>query len=63
MSAGQVFWKHWENEKLLIMSNFSFSHIAFYLFGELSVIFKKFEIIVCNSFSLEETKICRLGKG
>ena len=25
MSAAQVFWKHWEEEKLLITSNFSFS--------------------------------------
>ena len=32
-----------EKEKLLVMSNFSFSHSVFYLFGVLSAIFK------CNS--------------
>ena len=52
-----------EKKKLLVMSNFSFSHIVFYPFGELSVIFINFENVVCNSFSLEESKICRLGKG
>ena len=44
-------------------SNFSFFHSVFYLFGELSTIFIKFEIVIWNSFSLEESKICRLGKG
>ena len=29
----QAFWKHWEKEKLLVTSNFSFSHSVFYLFG------------------------------
>ena len=29
----------WEKEKLLVMSNFSFSHSVFYTFGELSAIF------------------------
>ena len=29
----QAFWKHWKREKLLVMSNFSFSHIVFYPFG------------------------------
>ena len=28
----------WEKEKLLVMSNFSFSHSVFHLFGELSAI-------------------------
>ena len=48
VSAIEVFRKHWENEKLLITSNFSFSHCVFYQFGELSVIFVKFEIVVCK---------------
>ena len=60
MSSVQVFWKHWEKEKLLVTSNFSFSDSVFYLFGELSAFFIKFEIV---SFSLEESKICHLGKG
>ena len=39
-----------EKEKLLVMSNFSFSHNVFYPFRELSSIFIKFEIVVCNLF-------------
>ena len=37
-------------EKLLVTSNFSFSRSVFYLFGELSVLFIKFEIVVCKLF-------------
>ena len=40
----------WEKEKLLVMSNFSFSHSVFYPCGELFSIFIKFEIVVCNLF-------------
>ena len=40
----------WEKEKLLLVSNFSFSHSVFYPFGELSAIFIKFEIVVCKLF-------------
>ena len=32
-SGKQAFRKHWEKEKLLVTSNFSFSHSDFYLFG------------------------------
>ena len=39
-----------EKEKLLVASNFSFSHSVFYLFGELSAILKKYEIVVCKLF-------------
>ena len=39
-----------EKDKLLVTSNFSFSHCVFYLFGGLSVIFNKFEILVCRLF-------------
>ena len=54
----------WE-KKLLVTSNFSFSHSVFYPFGELSLIFVKSETKMssANSFSLEESKICHLGKG
>ena len=51
----------WEKDKFLVTSNFSFSHSVFYPFRKLSAIFAKFEIVV--SFSLEESKICHLGKG
>ena len=32
----------WEKEKLLVASNFSYSHSVFYPFGELPAIFIKF---------------------
>ena len=38
----------WEKEKLLVPSNFSFPHCVSYPFGELSVMFIKFEIVVCK---------------
>ena len=40
----------WEKEKLLAMSNFSFSHSIFYPFGELCAIFIKFEIAFSKLF-------------
>ena len=40
----------WEKEILLIMSNFSFFHSVFYLFGDISAIFIRFEIVICNLF-------------
>ena len=39
-----------EREKLLVTSNFSFSHSAFYPFGKLSVTFIKCENVVCKLF-------------
>ena len=40
----------WEKEKLLLTSNFSFSHCVFYPFDELSAIFIQVEIVVCKHF-------------
>ena len=40
----------WEKEKLLVKSNFSFSHSVFFQFGVLSAIFIKFKIVVCKLF-------------
>ena len=40
----------WEKKKLLVTSNFSFSHSVFYPFGELSAILITFEIVVCKLF-------------
>ena len=40
----------WEKEKLLVTSNFSFSNSVFYLFGKLSSISIKFEIVDRNFF-------------
>ena len=42
----------WEKEKLLIMSNFSFSYSVFYPYGELSAVFIIFEIVVFELFQL-----------
>ena len=42
--------KHCRKRRLLVTSNFSFSNNVFYLFGELSAIFIKFEIFVCKLF-------------
>ena len=51
VSAVQVFWKYGEwKEKLVIKSNFSFSHCVFHQFEEPSTIFNKFEIVVCKLF-------------
>ena len=40
----------WEKEKLLITSNFSFTHRVFYQFRELFAIYIKFKIVVCRLF-------------
>ena len=42
----------WENQKLLITNNFSFSSSVFYPSGEFSSIFIKFEIVVCKLFQI-----------
>ena len=39
-----------KKEKLLAMSDFSFSHSVFYPFEEFYSIFIKFEIVVCKLF-------------
>ena len=39
-----------EKEKLLVMSNFSFSHSVFHAFDKLFAIFIKSEIVVCKLF-------------
>ena len=43
----------WEMDKLLVMSNFSFSHSIFYQFEELFAIFIKFENVICTFFQFE----------
>ena len=44
----------WEKEKLLVTSNFSFSHTIFSPLGKLSAIFVKYEIVVY--------KLCQFGR-
>ena len=64
MSAVQAFWKTlWEKEKLLVTSNFSISHSVFYLLGEYSAIFIKFEIVVCKLFLFGRVLHLSFGKG
>ena len=53
----------WEKEKLLVTSNFSFSHSVFHLSGELSAIFIKFKIVVCRHFEFGRVKNLLFGKG
>ena len=53
----------WEKEKLLVMSNFSFSHSVFCLFGELSVLFIKSKIVVCKLFQFGKILNLLFGKG
>ena len=48
LSAVQVLKTLWEKEKLLIMSNLSFSRSVYYPFRELSAIFIKSEIVICK---------------
>ena len=45
----------WEKEKLLVTSNFSFSHSVFYSFGELCVIFIKFKNCRLQTLSFWES--------
>ena len=53
-----------KKEKFLVTSNSSLSHSVFYPFGELSAILCQIlKLSSANSFSLEVSKIYRLGKG
>ena len=53
----------WEKEKLLVMSNFSFSHSVFYPFGLFSAIFVKFEIVVCKLIQFGRVQNFSSGNG
>ena len=44
-------------------SNFSFSHSVFYPFGKLSVIFIKFEFVVCKVFKFGRVYNLSFGLG
>ena len=53
----------WEKEKLLVKSNFSFSHSVFFILLENFLPFSSnLKLSSANSFSFEESKICCLGK-
>ena len=67
----------WEKEKLVVPSNFSFSHRVFIPLGELSAIFhqvkncdlqtlsvwKSLRIVVWERFNLDKAKILSFGEG
>ena len=55
----------WEKEELLLTSNSPFSHSVFYLYGKLFFFLfsSNLKLSSANSLSLEEFRICRLGKG
>ena len=52
-----------EKEKLLITSNFPFSHSVFYAFGELSAIFIRLTIVVYKLFQFGKVWNLLFGKG
>ena len=53
----------WEKEKLVTVSNFSFSHSVFYLSGELSAVFIVFKIVVCKLFPFGRVRNSSFWKG
>ena len=55
----------WEKEKLLVTSNFSFSHSVFYPFRDLSAIsiFIEIQIVVCKLFQFGRVQNLLFGKG
>ena len=53
----------WGKEKLLITSNFFFSHNVFTLSENFSPLSSISKLSSANSFSFGESKICRLGMG
>ena len=53
----------WKKEKLLVKSNFSFSHSVLYPFKELSAIFTKLKIVVCKLFQFGGVQNLSYWKG
>ena len=53
----------WKKEKLLVTSNYSFSHSVFYPFEEISSIFIEFEIVICKLFQFKRVQNFSFGKG
>ena len=54
----------WEKEKLLVTSNFYFSHCVYYPYLESLLPFpSNLKLSSAITFCLEESKFCRLGKG
>ena len=59
-----VFWKYWDKDKLLVMSNFSFSHSVFHsILENFLQISSNLKLLSAKFFIMEESKICCFGKG
>ena len=52
----------WEKKKLLVTSNFSFSTVFSTILENSLPVSSNSKLSSANSFSLEESKVCRLGK-
>ena len=52
-----------EKEKLLVTSNFSFSHSVFYLFEEFYAISMEYKIVIIKLFQIGRVKHLSFGKG
>ena len=52
-----------KKEKLLVTSNFSFSHYVLYPYGELYAIFIKLKIVICKLFQCGRVQNLSFGKG
>ena len=53
----------WEKEKLLLLSNFTFSHSVFYPLENFQSFLSNLKLSSAKSVSLEQSKICHFGKG
>ena len=53
----------WKKEKLLVTSNFSFSHSVLNPFGDLSAIFMKLKIVICKRFHFGRVQNLSFEKG
>ena len=53
----------WEKENLLVTSNFSFFHSVYVLLDNFLPFQSSLELLSPTSLTLEESKICRFGKG
>ena len=53
----------WEKEKLLVTSNFYYSHSVFCPFRKVSAMLIKFEVVVCKLFQFGRVQNLSFGKG
>ena len=63
VSAVQVFWKHWKNKKLLLMTIHHFPTVFSSHLENFMPFSSNLRLLSANSFSLGDSKIWHLGKG